>query len=85
MTWVSGVVLYTLIWWVTLFAILPIGARPATDADRSSGWRGTPTRVRFLRTVALTTAVAAVVWGIAYLIIASDYLSFRHGVLAPPR
>jgi len=84
MTWVTGLVLYTLIWWVTLFAVLPIGTRPLPDADQTSGWRGTPAAPRLLRTVVMTTVVSAVVWVIVYLIITSDYLSFRHGLLAPP-
>lgn len=84
MSWVSGIVLYTLIWWVTLFAVLPIGTRPVTDADQASGWRGTPTAPRILRKVIMTTVVSAVIWAITYLVITSDYLSFRHGLLAPP-
>ena len=28
MGWVSGLVVFFLIWWLTLFAVLPIGTRP---------------------------------------------------------
>ena len=33
MNWFTGVVLYVLIWWTALFAVLPIGTRPVEDAD----------------------------------------------------
>ena len=36
----TGIVLYVLIWWIALFAVLPIGTHPVEDADRQSGWRG---------------------------------------------
>ncbi|MFI4982873.1 MAG: DUF1467 family protein, partial [Nevskiales bacterium] len=71
--------LYLLIWWTVLFAVLPIGTRPMEDADPVSGWRGAPEDPQLLRKVIITTLVAAVVWFAAYLLISSDYLSFRHG------
>jgi predicted secreted protein len=85
MHWVSGVVLYILIWWVTLFAMLPIGTSPRPDADTVSGWRGAPVRPRLRAKLLWTTVVSAVLWGIAYWVIASEYLSFRHGILALPK
>jgi predicted secreted protein len=84
MTWFTGVVLYALIWWTTLFAILPIGTRPVSDADPASGWRGAPERPRLWRKALMTTAVAAVIWLGCYAIISSDWLSFRSGWLAMP-
>ena len=32
MNWVSGVVLYIIIWWTELFAVLPIGTRPISNS-----------------------------------------------------
>lgn len=83
MTWVSGIVLYILIWWVTLFAVLPIGTTPVVQPDQSSGWRGSPAAPRLVMKLVMTTGVAVVVWLLAYAVITSDYLSFRSGVLAP--
>jgi predicted secreted protein len=85
MNWFTGLVLYLLIWWVALFAVLPIGTRPKVDPDDRSGWRGAPERPRMLMKVLITTAVATVLWGGAYLLITSDYVSFRHGIFAAPR
>jgi predicted secreted protein len=84
MGWFTGTVLYILIWWTVLFAVLPFGTRPISDADAATGWRGAPERPLLLRKVIATTLVSAVVWVGAYALISSDYLSFRHGFLAMP-
>ena len=84
MNWFTGVVLYVLIWWTVLFAVLPIGTHPVEDADRQSGWRGAPEHPRLLMKVIVTTLVAGVVWFGAWLLITSDYVSFRHGWFAAP-
>ena len=76
---------YLLIWWTVLFAVLPIGTRPAEDSDPDGGWRGAPENPRMLMKMIITTLVAAVVWFGAYLLISSDYLSFRHGMFAAPK
>ena len=84
MSWISGTVVYFLIWWVVLFAVLPIGAQPDPAGDPESGWRGTPRRPRFWRTVGITTLASTLIWiGVAALI-QSDWLSFRTGWLAMP-
>ena len=84
MSWFNGLLLYLLIWWVALFAVLPLGTRPVAEADQATGWRGTPLAPQLLRKALLTTLVAGVVWGILYAVIASDWLSFRSGFLALP-
>jgi predicted secreted protein len=76
--------MYIMIWWIVLFAVLPIGTRTVAEADKDTGWRGAPERPRMWRKVLITTIVAAVVWCGFYLVIRSDYLSFRHGWLALP-
>jgi ribonuclease J len=81
----NGVVLYVLIWWTALFAVLPIGTRPVEDADEATGWRGAPQKPQLLRKVIITTVVAAVVWFGAWLLITSPYVSFRHGWFAAPQ
>ena len=82
MNWASGVVLYVMIWMLSLFAVLPIGTQPNEDADQATGWRGTPRQVRMWRKVLLTTIVASVLFAITLVVIVNDWLSFRHGILA---
>jgi predicted secreted protein len=84
MTWFNGAVLYLLIWWVSLFAVLPLGVRPMADPNPETGWRGTPQAPRLWQKALITTLVAGVVWGLLFWIISSDWLSFRSGWLALP-
>ena len=84
MTVFDGVVLYVLIWWTVLFAVLPFGTQSVAEADPLSGWRGAPVRPRLLLKALATTLVAALVWGILALVITSPWLSFRHGWLSLP-
>ncbi len=83
MNWFTGTVLYVMIWWTALFAVLPFGTRPVTDHHEvPGGWRGAPERPRLLLKVVATTLLAAVIWTGCYLLITSHYLSFRTGALA---
>jgi predicted secreted protein len=82
MNWASGVVLYILFWMLTLFAVLPIGTQPEADAHAATGWRGAPKQARMWRKAMITTVVATIMFVIAWLVIKSDLLSFRHGILA---
>lgn len=84
MGWFNGLVLYALIWWIVLFAVLPFGTKPVSEADEQTGWRGAPAQPRMMRKVLITSLVSAVLWGACYGLIASDWLSFRHGWLAMP-
>ena len=84
MNWFTGAVLFVIIWWTALFAVLPVGTHPVAKADASSGWRGTPERPRMLMKLIITTIVTCVLWTGAYWLIRSDYVSFRHGLFAAP-
>jgi predicted secreted protein len=80
----TGVVLYILIWWTALFAVLPFGTRPMADADDATGWRGAPEAPRMGRKVVITTIVTTLVWIACYVVITSGWISFRTGWLALP-
>lgn len=81
----TGVIVFVLIWWTALFAVLPIGTRPDSRGDAASGgWRGAPERPLLLRKVLATTAISAVLWLGVYALVESDWLSFRSGWLALP-
>lgn len=78
----TGAVLFVLIWWTVLFAVLPLGQQPDSEADPVSGFRGLPKAPRIGRVVLITTLVSAVIWVSLVLVIRSNWLSFRHGMLA---
>jgi len=82
MGWPTGIALYVVIWWIALFAILPLWTRPVAGADPLTGWRGGPGRPRLLKKFLATSILAAVLWGLWYLLVISDWLSFRTGWLA---
>jgi predicted secreted protein len=84
MGWASGLVVFFLIWWLTLFAVLPIGTRPNPEGDSATGWRGVPEQPQLLRKVGITTLVTVVLWLGVYLLVESEWLSFRSGWLALP-
>ena len=85
MTWFSGIIVYLLVWWTALFAVLPFGTRPDPDGDPAAGgWRGTPQQPLLLRKLVATTLVSAVIWVGIYALVESDWLSFRSGWLALP-
>jgi len=84
MNWFTGVVLFVIIWWTTLFAVLPIGTKPVARPDDKSGWRGAPEQPKILRKVIVTTLVACLLWIGSYSLIQSDLISFRHGFFAEP-
>jgi predicted secreted protein len=82
--WFTGCVLFVIIWWTALFAVLPIGTRPVAKPDADSGWRGAPERPRMLMKVIVTTIVTCVLWTGSYMLIRSDVINFRHGLFAAP-
>jgi predicted secreted protein len=85
MSWVSGIVVYLLVWWVVLFAVLPFGTRPDAEGDPAAGgWRGAPERPLLLRKAIATTLIAGVIWLGIFALVESDWLSFRSGWLALP-
>ncbi len=73
MNWTGAIALYFIIWWLTLFAILPLGVRSQDEAgDVVPGSEiGAPVKARMGYKVVLTTLVSVpiflLVWyGLAY-------------------
>ena len=84
MGWGTGTVVFFLVWWTVLFAVLPLGIRPDPEAAEAGGWRGTPRHVRAVRIVLFTTLFAILVWLFIDWLVLADWLSFREGWLAMP-
>ncbi|WP_159995684.1 DUF1467 family protein [Roseomonas sp. 18066] len=86
MNWFTGLMVYFLVWWTVLFAILPIGVRPDAEGEVTpGGWRGAPRAPQLGRKAVWTTLVATIVFLGIYAVVQSDWLSFRDGWLAMPR
>ena len=71
MTLSFAIAIYAIIWWIVLFAMLPIGVR--TQAEEGEDSPGTaesaPHRPRLLAKMVATTVVASVIFAIVYAII----------------
>jgi predicted secreted protein len=69
MPWVSIIAEYFILWWITLFMVLPFGMR--TQSEEKSVVNGTvqsaPARFRPLRVFLTTSIVAAVLYVIWYV------------------
>ena len=81
MHWFTAIVLFVMIWWTVLFAVLPFGVRPVADPDTATGWRGAPARPMMWRKVVMTTLISAGLWGMTMAVIRSDLISFRSEVV----
>jgi len=80
MTWVTGVMVYIIMWWLVFFTMLPIGARSYHEAGEQveqGNVESAPMKPRLWIKVAATTLIAAVLWGVAFYLIDSDLVSFR--------
>jgi predicted secreted protein len=76
MSWVSGVVVYAVLWWLVIFCVLPLGVKPANEAHLGHD-PGAPANPRIGYKVLLTTIITTAVFGVVYLIIVSNLITFR--------
>lgn len=75
----SMVVVYLLVWWVTLFAVLPTGVRgQAEDGHIVKGTEpGAPVESQMKRKLIMTTIISAVVWAIICAVIISGIIDWE--------
>ena len=75
----SMLVVYLLIWWVTLFMVLPTGVRgQAEEGNVVQGTEpGAPVDSQIKRKFILTTIIATVLWVIVCAIIIFDLIDWR--------
>ena len=80
MSWLSGLVVFLILWWLVFFVTLPFGIRAPHEAGETVGEGhadGAPVRPRLWFKAGIATAITAVLWGIAYWLIAAELISFR--------
>ena len=76
MSWATGLMVYLVIWWTVLFAVLPLGVRRAENPGKGEE-RGAPERPELLRKEIITSVVAGVLWLAFYFLHQADIFSFR--------
>ncbi|MEE9194788.1 MAG: DUF1467 family protein [Alphaproteobacteria bacterium] len=79
MTWLTGVMVYVVIWWMVLLMVLPWGVK-VPEIPEPGHATSAPQNPMMWRKALITTLIAAVLWGIAYWLIESEWLTLR-----PPR
>jgi len=79
MSWATGVMVYIVIWWTVLFAVLPLGVRRVENPGKGEE-PGAPERPQLLRKAIITSIVAAVLWVGFYFLHKADVFSFRRMV-----
>ena len=69
MTWFTGVAIYFTIWWVVLFAVLPLGVTSHAEAGIDKGDGGDPAapvdpkiKKKFITTTWISAIVFVVLW-----------------------
>jgi predicted secreted protein len=75
MNLVGALALYFVIWWITLFAVLPFGIRSQHETgDVTAGTEpGAPVLPGLLKKAAITSVIAAVIFaGVYYVWVAYD-------------
>lgn len=78
MNWFTGIATFMILWWLSLFIVLPIGVRgQAEDNDIAHGTEpGAPTRPDMLKKVIWTTVMAAIFFLLVVLIVESGWLTW---------
>ena len=79
MGWVEALIVYLLVWWVTLFAVLPWGVITQSDEGRVEAGTdpSAPARAKFGRKLLITTGTAFVLWLIVMAVIQMDLIQVR--------
>ncbi len=71
---VNAFLIYILIWWVTLFAVLPLGVRGQVEENNvvPGSEPGAPVKSRILKKFLITTIASIFIFGIVYFMIVND-------------
>jgi predicted secreted protein len=84
MTFAFNLALYIMIWWLTLFAVLPFGVR--TQGEAGEVVPGTPesapVRPKLIKVFLINTVVASLVFALVWGTLEYDWLGLRVAVPA---
>lgn len=72
----SGFIVFLLIWWTALFAVLPLGIKQ-NAYNPEEAMPGAPEDPQIKKKIIITTAVSAILWLIIFALIQADIISFR--------
>jgi len=75
----SGIVLYAILWWMTLFVVMPLNLKTQGEAGEvvPGTPAGAPHAVSIKRKLIVTTVASVFVWIVAVSVIYSGYFDMR--------
>ena len=73
---VTAVVVFIMIWWLTLFTVLPWGVRRTENPEEGHD-RGAPARPMLVRKLLITTGITFVLFAVIYVVIERSGLSLQ--------
>jgi len=76
MGWITHLAVYFIIWWVTLFTVLPFGVQ-REDTVTEGNDPGAPKNSRIVMKLVINTFVALAVWFVVFLIDRYDLITFQ--------
>lgn len=71
----TGIILYLMIYWLCIFAVLPFGNKPAEDVLEGNV-HSAPANPRMVKKFIATGILAAILWVIVFLLIYFDVIDF---------
>ena len=80
MNWFTAIVVYVLLWWIVLFAVLPWGIRTAEESNLKAEpglATSAPMRPRIGLKFLITSGIAAILFGVYYIVQYYDLIGFR--------
>lgn len=76
MGFVSGIVVYTMIWWIVFFMVLPWGAHPEKNI-RLGNASSAPKNPRLLLKFLVTTFLSTLLWAIVHFLITKKIIALE--------
>ena len=73
---ITGIAVYFVIWWITLFMVLPFGIERDRDIEEGND-PGAPVKHRMLIKFGINTLLAFAFWLIIYLIDVYDIITIK--------
>lgn len=71
----TSIALYIMIWWLVLFAVLPIKARPEAEHQEGNA-ASAPAKPLLKLKFLITSVVAVIIWFIVFMLVTNGYFDF---------
>lgn len=76
MGWISGTLVYVIVWWLVFFCALPWGNRPSEDPEIGHA-TSAPANPRLALKALITAGIAAVIVTIIWFVVDAGLINFR--------